>query len=68
MRFSVKWRDPCRPVFTSLERGPLSDSCTFISYESVDAIRSLKHLVRINDCIVVDYEERARSFASYVTG
>jgi hypothetical protein len=50
-----------RPVFMLLERGPLSDSCTFISYESVDVIRGLKHLAHTNDGIIADYEERADS-------
>ena len=30
------FREMLRPVFSLLERGPLSHSCTFISYESVD--------------------------------
>jgi hypothetical protein len=55
------FREMARPVFMLLERGPLSDSCTFISYESVDAIRSLKHLDRMNDSIIADYEERAET-------
>jgi hypothetical protein len=53
------FHEMARPVFMLLERGPLTASCTFISYESVDAIRSLKHLDRMNDGIVADYEERA---------
>ncbi len=52
------FREMSRPVFMLLERGPLSRSCTFISYESVDEIRSLKHLAHTKDGIVADYEER----------
>jgi hypothetical protein len=48
-----------RPVFSLLDRGPLSRSCTFISYESVDAINCLEHLAHTNDSIIADYEERA---------
>jgi len=55
------FREMARPVFMLLERGPLSESCTFISYESVEAIRSLKHLDRMNDSIVADYEEPAET-------
>ncbi|HWZ44299.1 MAG TPA: hypothetical protein VNW97_12545 [Candidatus Saccharimonadales bacterium] len=39
------------------DRGPLSEMCTFISYESVDAINSLEHLAHTKDGIIADYEE-----------
>lgn len=48
-----------RPVFSLLDRGPLSRSCTFISYESVDSIRGLEHLAHTNDSIIAEYEEPA---------
>jgi hypothetical protein len=51
------FREMSRPVFMLLERGPLADSCTFISYESVDVIRGLKHLAHTNDGIIAEYEE-----------
>jgi hypothetical protein len=51
------FREMSRPVFMLLERGPLSDSCTFISYESVDVILGLKHLAYTNDGIIAEYEE-----------
>jgi hypothetical protein len=47
-----------RPVFALLSRGPLSQNCTFMSYDSVCAIGSLQHLVHANDTIIADYEER----------
>ena len=53
------FREMCRPVFALLEHGPLSESCTFISYDSVDAIRFLKHLAHTNDTILAEYEEKA---------
>jgi hypothetical protein len=53
------FREMTRPVFSFLDRGPLAQSCTFISYESVDAIRSLGHLSHTNDSIIADYEEEA---------
>jgi hypothetical protein len=46
-----------RPVFSFLERGPLSRSCTFISYENVDTIRALEHLPHTTDSIIAEYEE-----------
>jgi hypothetical protein len=55
------FREMSRPVFMLLERGPLSDSCTFISYESVDVIRGLKHLTHTNDGIIAEYEEGPES-------
>jgi hypothetical protein len=52
-------REMVRPVFSLLDRGPLSRSCTYISYESVNAIRGLGHLAHTNDSIIAEYEERA---------
>lgn len=42
-------------------RGPLSRSCTFLSYESVDAIRNLEHLAHTNDSIIAEYEDDAEA-------
>jgi hypothetical protein len=53
------FREMKRPVFSVLERGPLSRRCTFISYESVDIINNLKHLAHTNDSIIAEYEENA---------
>jgi hypothetical protein len=55
------FREMLRPVFMLLERGPLSSSCTFISYDSVDAIRSLNHLAHTHDTILAEYEEKAEA-------
>lgn len=55
------FREMTRPVFSLLDRGPLSDCCTFISYESINAISELRHLARMNDGIIADYEERPES-------
>lgn len=48
-----------RPVFSVLERGPLSRRSTFISYESVEAMNDLEHLAHTNDSIIAEYEEHA---------
>ncbi len=53
------FREMNRPVFSLLDRGPLSDMCTFISYESVDAMDSLEHLAHTKDGIIADYEEKS---------
>jgi hypothetical protein len=48
-----------RPVFSVLERGPLSRRSTFLSYESVEAMNVLGHLAHTNDSIIAEYEEHA---------
>ncbi len=48
-----------RPVFSVLERGPLSRRSSFLSYESVEAMNSLEHLAHTNDSIIAEYEEKA---------
>jgi hypothetical protein len=48
-----------RPVFSVLERGPLSRRSTFLSYESVEAMNNLEHLAHTNDSIIAEYEEAA---------
>ena len=48
-----------RPVFSLLERGPLFETCTYLSYESVREIASLRHLVHLSDDVLEDYSENA---------
>jgi hypothetical protein len=48
-----------RPVFSLLDRGPLSESCTFIDYESVRELFALPHLAHLSDSVLSDYEEEA---------
>ena len=48
-----------RPVFSVLERGPLSRRSTFLSYESVETMNNLEHLSHTNDSIIAEYEEAA---------
>lgn len=50
-----------RPVFSLLNRKPLSHRCTFISYDSVEAIRNLEHLAYTNDRIINEYEDAAEA-------
>ncbi|NPV55084.1 MAG: hypothetical protein HPY76_00220 [Anaerolineae bacterium] len=46
-----------RPVFSLLEKGALSDYCTFISYDSVDELAKLKHLTHLSDSVIEEYAE-----------
>ncbi len=46
-----------RPVFSLLERGPLSETCTFISYDSLQELGRQKHLTYLSDSVLEEYEE-----------
>lgn len=48
-----------RPVFSLLDRGPLSESCTFLSYDSVRELAQQPHLSHLSDSVVDEYEEDA---------
>jgi hypothetical protein len=48
-----------RPVFTLLEKGPLSKSCTYLSYDSVREIAGLKNLEDMKDSVIDRYTELA---------
>jgi predicted RNA-binding protein len=48
-----------RPVFTLLEKGPLAESCTFISYESIEELAKEKRLEHMRDSVLENYEEFA---------
>jgi hypothetical protein len=48
-----------RPVFSLLERGPLSGLCSYISYDSVKDIGSQKHLSHLSDSVLDEYAEEA---------
>ncbi len=48
-----------RPVFSLLDRGPLSESCTFVSYESVRELADQQHLEHLSDTVLDEYEEQA---------
>lgn len=45
------------PVFSLLERGPLFECCTFISYTSLQELLELPHLSYTSDRILDEYEE-----------
>jgi hypothetical protein len=48
-----------RPVFSLLDKGPLAESCTFISYDSLYSLAELKHLAYLSDSVLENYEEVA---------
>ena len=44
-----------RPVFTYLEKGPLFESCTFISYDSLLELSKEKYIEHMTDSVVDEY-------------
>lgn len=48
-----------RPVFAFLEKGPLSESCTFVSYESIQELSKEKRLEFMTDTVLEEYAEYA---------
>ncbi|MGC2660672.1 MAG: hypothetical protein WA324_22175 [Bryobacteraceae bacterium] len=48
-----------RPVFSLLNRGPLAESCTYLSYDSLKEIAGLKHLDYISHSVLDEYSEEA---------
>lgn len=46
-----------RPVFSLLERGPLAENCTYLSYDSLREISELKHLALLSDRVLDEYAE-----------
>jgi predicted RNA-binding protein len=48
-----------RPVFSLLDVGPLSDRCTYLSYDSVEAIAQERHLAYLSDSVLDEYAEEA---------
>lgn len=58
------FREMLRPVFTYLDAGPLFKTCSFLSYESVRALRALSSLAHTHDTIIDEYEEKADEEAS----
>jgi predicted RNA-binding protein len=48
-----------RPVFSLLEVAPLSERCTYLSYDSIEEIAELKHLSHLSDSVLDEYAEEA---------
>lgn len=48
-----------RPVFSLLEKGPLAESCTYLSYDSLRELSDQKHLSHLSDSVLDEYAEEA---------
>lgn len=48
-----------RPVFSLLEKGPLVESCTYLSYDSLRELAAQKHLTHLSDTVLDEYAEEA---------
>ncbi len=46
-----------RPVFSLLERAPLAELCTYISYDSLKELAQQKHLAHLSDSVLDEYTE-----------
>jgi predicted RNA-binding protein len=53
-----------RPVFAFLEKGPLSESCSFISYESITELSKERRLEYMTDSVLEEYAEYAEAIDS----
>ena len=49
-----------RPVFALLDGGPLSDICTYLSYDNVADLREEKHLEHLSDKVIEEYEDKSQ--------
>jgi hypothetical protein len=48
-----------RPVFALLARGPLAESCTYLSYQSIKELSAQRHLAHLSDTVLDEYAEEA---------
>ncbi|MDC4203789.1 MAG: hypothetical protein MPW14_09110 [Candidatus Manganitrophus sp.] len=48
-----------RPVFSLLEKGPLAESCTYLSYDSLRELAKERHLSHLSDTVLDEYTEEA---------
>ena len=48
-----------RPVFSLLEKGPLAENCTYLSYDSLHELAAQKHLTHMSDSVLDEYAEEA---------
>jgi hypothetical protein len=58
-RSSKVFNEITRPVFSLIERQPLAKRCSFIAYEDLAELMSLKHLNHMGDSVLEEYEEFA---------
>lgn len=48
-----------RSVFSLLEKGPLSESCTYVSYDGLRELAKQRHLAHLSDNVLDEYAEEA---------
>ena len=48
-----------RPVFSLLEKGPLAENCTYLSYGGLRELAAQKHLTHLSDTVLDEYAEEA---------
>ena len=46
-----------RPVFSLLERGPLAELCTYLSYDGLDELTALPNIRHMKDSVIEEYAE-----------
>jgi predicted RNA-binding protein len=46
-----------RPVFSLLDKGPLSEICTFISYDTLKELSKDRHIQHMSDSVLDEYAE-----------
>ena len=49
-----------RPVFSLIESGPMSENCSYLSYDAVTELHSEKNLHHLNDSVLDEYTEYAQ--------
>lgn len=48
-----------RPVFSLIESGPMSETCSFLSYDAVTSLHNERNLHHLNDSVLDEYTEYA---------
>jgi hypothetical protein len=51
------YQEISRPVFSLLEAGPLSDCCSFLSYDGIVELSRNPHLGHLTDSVLEEYEQ-----------
>ncbi len=55
------YQEITRPVFALLERGPLTQACTYLPYEAIEELSNERHLEHMSDSVLDEYAEEADS-------
>lgn len=53
-------RELTRPVFALMESGPMSETCSYLSYDAVRELSRERNLAHMNDSVLEDYAEYAQ--------